>query len=109
MQTINQIIIHKDFTDSPGARYRTDGDFSGQEFYEDLLLPKFEKAVKNDGILMVDVDDTWGFASSFISGSFGLLSHKKGKEAVKKHLQLQSNDPILIKKINKEIEAPNYS
>lgn len=41
------IDIKADFSDSPGARYRKDGPHSGEEFFEVLLKPKFEEAVRN--------------------------------------------------------------
>ena len=40
------IDIKADFSDSPGARYRKDGPHSGEEFFEVLLKPKFEEAVR---------------------------------------------------------------
>ena len=42
-----KISIAKDFSLYPGARYRTDGDNSGQQFYEDILKPKFNKVWKD--------------------------------------------------------------
>ncbi len=103
-----QIIISTDFTDAPGARFRVDGDKSGEEFYEELLEPKFLKAKEIGGKLFIDLDNTWGYASSFISGSFGLLSARHGAEQALKHLKFKSDDePLLIKKINDEIEHPN--
>ena len=41
------IDIKADFPDSPGARYRKDGPHSCEEFFEVLLKPKFEEAVRN--------------------------------------------------------------
>lgn len=69
-----KIIIREDFSDSPGARYRKDGPFSGEEFYETLLEPKFLKAKEAGTRLEIDLDGVWGYPSSFVSGSFGKLS-----------------------------------
>ena len=33
--------ICKEFSETPGARYKNEGDFSGEEFRETLLLPRF--------------------------------------------------------------------
>jgi len=44
----NKLIINisTDFTDAPGARNKKDGPKSGEEFYEDLLRPKFIEVSK---------------------------------------------------------------
>lgn len=102
-----KIIICSDFTDAPGARYRKDGQKSGEEFYEDLLRPKFLEAEKDNVKLLIDFDNVWGYASSFISGSFGRLSTEFGKEKVSSILDFKSkDDPLLIKKIQEEIDNP---
>lgn len=105
-----KIKVATDFSDAPGARYRLNGPKSGQEFYEDLMLPGFETAVKNDDILEIDLDDTWGYASSFLSENFERLSKEKGSEIVLKHIRIISNDePELIDIIEEMIKNPSYS
>lgn len=102
-----KIKVATDFTDAPGARYRSDGDKSGQEFYEEILKPKFEEAISSTSKLEIDLDGTWGYASSFLSESFGKLSIEFGKSKVKSLLSLVSEeDPDLIEKINSEIDNP---
>jgi hypothetical protein len=106
VQYVQKIVIASDFSDAPGARYRKDGPKSGQEFYEDLLKPKFQAAKDADGILLVDLDGTWGYASSFISGSFGMLAYEFGGNEVEKHLALKSEeDSVLLEKIAEEIRS----
>lgn len=102
------IKISDEFTDAPGARYKTDGPKSGEEFLEKLLEPKYLQAVASKDKLVVDLDDVWGYASSFISGSFGALSMKYTPEAVMQVLSLICKDnPLLITKIEHEIKKPN--
>ena len=109
MEIVEKIIVSEDFTQAPGARYKDDGPKSGEEFFETLLLPKFVSAINQIGILFVDLDDVWGYASSFISGSFGRLSHECSAEKVLKHLELKSeDDPTLLDKIREEIMCPRY-
>lgn len=107
MEIKRKIIIADEFTDSPGARYREDGDFSGQAFLEDILLPAFNEAEENGYKILIDLDGVWGYPSSFISGSFGKLSIDKGAEAVLKHIEFKSHDSkTRLKEIEQEIKAP---
>ena len=107
MKINDTIIIATDFTTTPGARYRRDGEFSGEEFLEEILIIKFEKAVENNYILLIDLDKVWGYPSSFVSGSFGKLSIAKGADIVLKHIQFKSDEnPIRLEKIINEIKKP---
>ena len=70
MEQKNSISIAKDFSIFPGARYRADGEHSGEEFYEDLLKSRLEQAIESNQKLLIDFDGTWGYPSSFISEIF---------------------------------------
>lgn len=105
-----EINVARDFSEEPGARYYTDGPKSGQEFFETLLLPKFED-VKDDAqsVLVVNLDGTWGYASSFISGAFGELARKFGAALVLKKIRLISDDDTsLTETVINEIKSPDY-
>jgi len=107
MDVISTIVIAKDFNEDPGAREEKDGMNSGQKFYQDLLLPKFEFVKENNGELLIDLDGVFGYPSSFVSGSFGALSIKYGSELVLNHLKFKSDRrPIRIDKIVYEIKNP---
>ena len=106
MNYTHTIVIAKDFTQATGARERADGPKSGQEFLETLLRPKFVEAKDVDGVLLVDMDGTWGYASSFVSGSFGSLAREFTAPVVHKHLELKSDeDSVLLEKVNAEIDS----
>jgi len=107
MQIKDTIIICKDFKDNPGARDREDGPHSGQQFLEDILLERFNKAVEGNYLLLIDLDGVWGYPSSFIGGSFGKLSIDRGSEILLKHLRFKSDkNPLRIDKIINEINNP---
>lgn len=107
MEIKDKIIIAAEFTDTPGARDRDDGPFSGQMFLEDILKPRFEKAIEGDYLLLIDLDDVWGYPSSFVSGSFGQLSMNMGAEILLKHLLFKSDkNPVRIDKVINEIKNP---
>ncbi len=107
MNIIEKISIARDFSTTLGARYKTDGRWSGEEFLGALLGQKFENAVQNNGILFIDLDGVYGYPSSFVSGSFGKLSLDKGAEVVLRHLQFKSDDsPIRLEQVIAEIKNP---
>ncbi|MCF6407430.1 STAS-like domain-containing protein [Chitinophaga filiformis] len=106
MKVTQSIDIAKEFSSKPGARYKYEGDFSGQLFLESLLLPKFDKAVQEGGKVLIILDDVLGYPSSFISGSFGKLSIDKGADQVLKHLEFESKNQMRIDKIISEIQNP---
>lgn len=95
--------VAKDFSDAPGARFASDGPASGEEFYKDFLKPKFEIALREKCILLVDLDGTFGYATSFISESFGRLSMEFGAETVVRHLQIKSDENPYIKKFSEAV------
>lgn len=107
MKIKEKIFIAKDFSDSPGARYKEDGEYSGQAFLENILQGAFEKAVSGDYKILIDLDGVWGYPSSFISGSFGKLSIDKGADLVLKHIEFKSEDSeTRLQEIIKEIKNP---
>jgi len=97
------ISIAKDFTTTPGARYKTDGPFSGELFREKLLEPLFKDQTASEEIV-VDLDGTAGYATSFLEESFGGLARKFGKTRIRQRLKFKSeDDPSLIIEIEKYI------
>lgn len=75
-----------EFSEYPGPRYKTQGSNSGQEFYEKFLKLKFQEVLDiNYDFLVVDLDGTAGYASSFIDEAFGnLLVDYNYQEVIKK-------------------------
>ena len=66
-KTIN---LASDFGRFPGGRYRTDGDLSGEQFREDVLLP----ALQGDGErVAITLDGVAGLPASFLEEAFGGL------------------------------------
>lgn len=99
----HKIILRvREFTRYPGPRLKEDGDYSGEEFRDRYLLPKYLEAVKNKVCLHVIFDGTKGYASSFLEEAFGGLvregQNKKelkkylNKKELKKYLKVHSSD-----------------
>jgi STAS-like domain of unknown function (DUF4325) len=99
-----QIKISKDFTITPGARYYTDGPFSGEEFYDKLLKPKYKEAIELQVKLLIDLDGTDGYASSFLNEAFSRLGNEFGADNVSKVLLIVSEEvPKYLKKVKESI------
>jgi hypothetical protein len=105
---VNQMSIIKiaeEFTDSPGARYETDGEFSGQEFREKLLKPRFD-ALEPGEILEIDFDGTFGYPPSFLEEAFGgLIREVEDPKKVEERLKFKADErPDIIIKVKKFIQ-----
>lgn len=90
----------KEFTEFPGPRYRSLGPFSGEEFREDVLVP----AIKAHGTnIEIDLDDTFGYGSSFLEEAFGgllrdnTISVEQAKELAN-HI-ISEEDPSLAEEV----------
>lgn len=103
MITIN---ICKDFSDTPGARYTSDGNFSGEEFREKILKPKFEEALERNKKLKIEMDGGYGYPTSFLEEAFGGLAREFGAFKVKNLLEFVSEDePSLVEEILSYIDS----
>lgn len=78
----------KKFSKMPGPRYKHLGEFSGEEFRENVLKKLLEdyKEVQIDGSGI-----TTSFNPSFLSEAFGVLAEKMGEKEFFKRVRLFSN------------------
>lgn len=67
------INIARDFSDVPSGRRRIDGPASGEAFREDIL----KGVLQNHKRVVVELDGTEGYGSSFLEEAFGGLIRKK--------------------------------
>ena len=97
-----KINIAVDFSRIPGARYPEEGDFSGQEFRQTILLPKLQEAIKKKEMITINLDGTAGLGTSFLEESFGGLIRvdKFDIESLKNTLEfISEEDPDYITEI----------
>lgn len=103
-----KINICNDFSNTPGGRYKDEGAFSGEEFRETILLPKFNEAQATSQKLEINFDNCFGFATSFLEEAFGGLVRLHKKKNVLKTISIVSNDdetiPTLIERYVKAAE-----
>jgi len=67
------LTVRDDFSFTPGPRYTGEGEFSGQEFRNAHLKPAVESAISNGYKLIVILDGTAGYGTSFLEEAFGGL------------------------------------
>lgn len=103
------IRIAEEYTTTPGVREEIEGDFPGEEFLEKILSPKFKIALEAKKKLLVDLDGTAGYATSFLEAAFGGLTREyKNSKIILENLELKSNDdPFLIDDIKEYIKEAN--
>lgn len=87
-----KLSIAKSYSTMPGPRHKVEGDFSGEVFREEILEKEFSKAVSEGKILLVDLDGTIGYGTSFLEEVFGGLARKFGKENVENHIEIKSEE-----------------
>ena len=98
-----EISIAKDFTDTPGGRYKKDGPYSGEEFREKLLEPLFQ--TNSSEKIIINLDGVEGYSTAFLEEAFGGLARIFGKKIVKKRLEFISiEEPLLKEEIKNYIE-----
>lgn len=83
--------IAKDYSEILGGRWIKLGPYSGEEFYNQILNPKFEQAFKEREMLHVYLDGTKGYGSSFLDQSFGELARIYGVTTVESVIQFHTH------------------
>ncbi len=64
------------FTEDLGHRFYDDGDFSGQQFREEVLIPEVRHAIERNQPIIFDFDGVYGMPPSFVEEAFGGLRRK---------------------------------
>lgn len=84
-----RISVAKDFSPHPGPRWKRQGGHSGELFRERLM-----KALAASEFVLVDLDGTSGFGSSFLDEAFGGLVFGEGmsKDEVRRRIQIKSDE-----------------
>ena len=96
---MDRIIIKiSEFSKFPGSRYRDEGKkaHSGQEFREDVLEPKFKEALEKNMKILVDLDGTIGYGTSWLEEVFGGLARTYRSEVVLNTIDIKSEEEDYI-------------
>ncbi len=89
------IDIGQDFSDVPSGRFPEDGEYNGQRFRQELLVPALRRSER----VNVDIDHTEGYGSSFLEEAFGGLIRCEGftKKELDTKLVIMSNQPRTVR------------
>ncbi len=98
MEHIN-LTITKDFSSTPGPRYIHEGEHSGEKFRKEILFPRLKKVIEGNLKLLIDLDGTAGYGTSFLEESFGGLIREEHLtyDLIKTHIEIKSiEEPYLL-------------
>lgn len=99
-----RIKIAEDFTPMPGGRLSSEGEYSGEEFRETILRPKYEDAKHNNESLIIDLDGGYGYPTSFLEEAFGGLARSLKDDGLLALEFVSDDEPALIEKIREYIK-----
>lgn len=100
-----RISIATDFSRTPGARHASEGSYSGDEFRDTILYPKYCEAKEKKEKLVVDLDGCYGYATSFLEESFGGLVRKVQEKGILDTIVIESEeDESLIELIQQYVK-----
>jgi hypothetical protein len=98
------IKISEDFSKITGPRLIDEGEFSGEAFYNEVLLPKYQEAIEKKIKLVIDLDGTYGYGTSFLEESFGGLVRSGFKDVLQNIEIVSDEEDYLIDDIKKYIK-----
>ena len=102
MSNARRIKIAEKFGRFPAGRSRNDGPFSGEAFRDQFLI----KPLQQGEHLIIDLNGTAGYGSSFLEEAFGgLVRAGLNREKIINQLEFESDDASLIDEIEGYVRA----
>lgn len=99
-------VIAKNYTDTPGPRYESEGQFSGENFRNTVLLDLLKKAKEQSTSILIDFDGGYGYPTSFLEEAFGgLVRVTKDRNILSIFSFKSDEEPSLIKEVESYIKA----
>jgi len=75
------IDVAREFSPYPSGRVTKDGDYNGERFRKEVLIPAIKTALNTKGVtpsVIIDLDGVRAFGSSFLEEAFGGLARDPG-------------------------------
>ncbi|HTE01655.1 MAG TPA: STAS-like domain-containing protein [Mucilaginibacter sp.] len=94
-----KVKIARDFTPTPGPRYIKEGKWSGEQFRTEKFYNIFNDAIQSNKNIIVDLDGTLGYGTSFLEEIFGGLirEHHLDYNQIVNRLQIISTEEPYLK------------
>ena len=100
----NVVNIATEYSKTLGGRWIRLGEYSGEDFYKKILEPKYLAADRSGEKLLIELDGTTGYPSSFLDQSFGELARVYGVNKVRETIQFSAQVfAWVVDYINREI------
>ncbi|MCC7467196.1 MAG: STAS-like domain-containing protein [Saprospiraceae bacterium] len=88
---MKRVSILDDFSEFPNLRHCNISDNSGEEFYHRVLNQAFKEAYEANKKLSVNLDNTAGYASSFLDEAFGNLVYDFSLDIIESRIEIISD------------------
>lgn len=99
------IKVAYEYSKTPGGRTRKDGPYSGEDFRETILIPKYIEAKEKGEQLIVDLDGGYGYGTSFLEEAFGGMARKLGDKELRKIVIISDEEPKLAEDVSYYIDS----
>ena len=101
-----QYVIAKNYTDTPGPRYESEGPFSGENFRNTVLLELLKMAQEQNTTILIDFDGGYGYPTSFLEEAFGgTVRATKNKNILSLITFKSDEEPSLINEVKSYMKA----
>lgn len=90
------INIANEYSKTPGGRFASEGQYSGEDFRNRVLKPAFEHSIYSNEELKVILDGGYGYGSSFLEEAFGGLARDTKDKRVLSIKIISDEEPKLI-------------
>lgn len=97
--------VAKEYAKTPGGRFQKDGPYSGEDFRERVLLPRFLGSLREGEALVVVLDGGYGYSAAFLEEAFGGLARNTKDPRILKTVIVSEEEPRLIADIKGYMEA----
>lgn len=99
-----QLNVATDFSHIPGPRKKLEGEYSGEQFLDECLSPRYLDAVRDRVNLVVNLVALKVTQILFLTRLFGGLAREFGPDRVSSVIEVKSNyEPYLADDIHKYI------
>jgi hypothetical protein len=103
-----RIKIASEYTTHPGSRYISEGLWSGEDFRKKIFDKALHEAINSKVKLIIDLDGTSGYSTSFLEEVFGGAARDFGSDIVFKTVKVISlEEPYLEDDIIEYIKYAN--